>query len=313
MTGTVLRLRTHEVWSALEIIDPVAVLAEELIERTVGRSGRTRTAGGRLVPWDGSGPDGGQDGGQFVLHEHPDAALPCAMPAHSLRTSLAAALAAVAARELLLSSGITVAMLGSAEATRPQLSVLSRYVPDISHVAICLAGGARPVEARLADQLDVSGIALSVVHTLTDAVFGAILIIATNHSAVHLDFDALRRGQLARGAVLVNATGRDLPDHLVDQMDQVFVDDFGLLEDHLDRSVVANHLALPTSDTAGVHEFDRRITADLGQVLTGRHPGRRRTDDVVLVELLGVHELNVRLAHRIHEAATRTGLGERID
>lgn len=308
MTGTVLRLRTHEVWSALEIIDPVAVLAEDLIGRTVGRSGHTRTAEGRLVPWNGSG----SDDGQFVLYEHPDATLPCAIPAHSLRTSLVAALAAVAARELLFTSGVTVAMLGSPEATQPQLAVISRYVPDISHVAMCLAGGPRPVEPRLADQLDMSGIALSVVRTLTDAVFGAILIIATNHSAVRLDLDALRRGQLARGAVVVNATGKDLPDDLVDRMDQVFIDDFGLLDDHLDRSVVANHLA-PTTDLAGVHgEADRRITADLGQLLTGRHPGRRRTDDVVLVELLGVHELNVRLARRIHEAATRTGLGERI-
>jgi len=303
VTGTVLRLRSHEVWSALEIIDPVAVLAEDLIGRTVGRSGHTRTAEGRLVPWNGSG----SDEGQFVLYEHPDAALPCAIPAHSLRTSLVAALAAVAARELLFTSGVTVAMLGSPEATQPQLSVISRYVPDISHVAMCLAGGPRPVEPRLADQLDMSGIALSVVGTLTDAVFGAILIIATNHSAVRLDLDALRRGQLARGAVVVNATGTDLPDDLVDRMDQVFIDDFGLLGDNLDRSVVASHLALPATDVA-----DRRITADLGQLLTGRHPGRRRTDDVVLVELLGVHELNVRLARRIHEAATRTGLGERI-
>ncbi len=309
MTGTVLRLRAHEVWSALEIIDPVAVLAEDLVGRTVGRPAHTRQAEGSLVPWNGSGADGDQ----FVLYEHPDAALPCAIPAHSLRTSLVAALAAVAARELLFTSGVTVAMLGSLEATQPQLSVISRYVPDISHVAMCLSGGPRPVEPRIADQLDMSGIALSVVRTLTDAVFGAILIIVTNHSAARLDLDALRRGQLARGAVVVNGTGEDLPDDLVERMDQVFVDDFGLLGDHLDRSVVANHLAPPTSDMVGFHgEADRRITADLGQLLTGRHPGRRRTDDVVLVELLGVHELNVQLARRIHEAATRTGLGERI-
>lgn len=304
MTGSVLRLRAPEVWRALEVIDPLAVLVEDLIGRTVGGPGHG-TPVGRLVPWHGSRPDDGE----YVLLEHPAAELPCVLPAHSLRTSLAAVLAAVAARELLASSSVTAAVAGSAEATRPQLSMLARYVPDISHIAMCLAGGPHQVEPKLADQVHLSGIGLSVVHTLADAVFGAILIIATNHGAVHLDFDTLRRGQLARGAVLVNATGADLPTELVDRMDQVFVDDFGLLADHRDRCVVANHLAPPADGPDG---NDRRIAADLGQLLTGRHPGRTRTDDVVLVELLGVHHLNVALAHRIHEAATRTGLGERV-
>jgi ornithine cyclodeaminase/alanine dehydrogenase-like protein (mu-crystallin family) len=295
------------VWSALDVIDPVAVLAEDLIGRTVGRSGHTRTAGGRLVTWSGSAPDGGQ----YVLLEHPEAALPCVMPEDSLRTSLGAALAAVAARELLLSGGVTVAMLCPAEAAEPQLAVIARYVPDISHVALCLVGDSRTVEPKLADLLELSGIGLSVVRTLADAVFGANLVIVTNHNTAAQDPDLPRRGRLARGTVLVNATGTDLPIELVDQVSQVFIDDFGLLEDHLDRRVVADHLAPPAADQPG--EFGRRIAADLGQLLTGRQPGRQRTDDVVLVELLGVSELNVELARQIHEGATRTGLGERID
>src|SRR5262245_53205486 len=121
MTGAVLRLRAHEVWSALEVIDPVAVLVEDLIGRTVGGPGHTGTAVGRLVPWHGPG----SDDGELVLLEHPGTALPCVLPVHSLRISLAAALTALAARELLTSSSATVAVVGSAEAARPQLSMLS--------------------------------------------------------------------------------------------------------------------------------------------------------------------------------------------
>lgn len=308
MTGTVLRLRPHEVWSALEVIDPVAVIAEDLIGRAVDRSGHPRGTAGRITPWH----DSVRTGAELVMLHHPHAALRCVMPANSLRTALAAALAVLAAHELLLAGGVTVAVLGSAENTQPQLSVIARHVPDISHVALCLSGGVRSVEPKLADQLELSGIGLSVVPTLAEAVFGANLVITTCPGADQ-QFDTLRLGQLARGAVLVNGTGKDLPADLVDQVDEVFVDDVGRLGDHLDRRVVASHLATPVSGPADLDGgFGRRIAADLSQLLTGRHPGRRHTDDIVLVELLGVDELNAELAYRIYEGATRTGLGERI-
>jgi ornithine cyclodeaminase/alanine dehydrogenase-like protein (mu-crystallin family) len=310
MSGTVLRLRAYEVWSALEVVDSVAVLAEELIGRTVDRLGHRRQAAARLVPWRGAGSNGVEE----VLLDHPDAPLPCVVPAQSLRAALSASLASVAARCLLLTGGITVAMIGTADTAQRQLSVIARHVPDISHVALYQAGR-EAVEPRLADLLELSGIGLSVVPTLAEAVFGANLVVATGGGtgggAGTRDLDTLRFGQLAHGAVVVNATGEDLPADLVDQVDQVFVDDLGLLADHLDRRVVAAHLAPPdVADRDGA--FGRRIVADLGQLLTDQHAGRMCGDDIVLVELLGVHELNAELAHRICLGATRTGLGQRI-
>jgi ornithine cyclodeaminase/alanine dehydrogenase-like protein (mu-crystallin family) len=309
MTGAVLRLRAYEVWSALEVIDPVAVLAEDLIGRSIDRSGHPRKAPGRLVPWAGAG----RSGSELVQLDHPEATLSCVASAHSLRTSLAASLAAMAARKLLAPGGVTVAMLGSAEATQPQLSVIARHVPDISHVALWLDGGKRRVEPKLVDQLELSGIGLSVVPTLADAVFGANLVVATNQNPAGQELSTLRLGQLAHDAVLVNATGKDLPARLVDQVDEVFVDDFGLLGDHRERRVVAAHLGEPTPRSGVGHGTGPRITADLAQLLTGQHPGRTRSDGVALIELLGVHELNAELAYRVYEGAMRTGLGVRVD
>ncbi|OLF13007.1 hypothetical protein BLA60_07115 [Actinophytocola xinjiangensis] len=307
MTEALLRLRAHEVWSALEIIDPVAVLAEDLIGRTVGRFGRLYRTRGRLIAWEGAG----RNGSELVLLEHPDA-VPCLLPAQSLRDALAAALTAVAARELLVGGAVTVGMLGSADTVQTQLSVIARNVPDISHVALCLADG-RTIERKLLDQLELTSIGLSVVPTLAEAVFGANLVVATNHSAAHQDVSELRLDQLARGAVLVNTTGKDLPAQVVDQVDGVFVDEFDLIDDHRDRRVVATHLAEPTTESANLHGgAGPRISADLAQLLTGRHTGRRQGDDVLLVELLGAHELHAELAYRIYEGARRTGLGERI-
>lgn len=309
MTETILQLRSHEVWSALEVVDPVATVAESLIDRTVGRAGHGHRNPGQLISWSGTG----RNGSELVLLDHPEAAAPCVVPAQSLRSSHAAALIAIAARELLVSGGVTMAMLGPADDAQPQLSVVARQVPDISHVALCGATmGTKEVAPKLADQLQLSGIELSVVPTVEEAVFGANLVVATSHLAHRQDLTELRIGLLARGTLLINATGHDLPDDLVDQVDQVYVDDLGLLEDHLDRHVVASHLSMPNADAAAVHRAaGPRIAGDLAQLLTGRLPGRRGSD-VVLVDLLGVHELNADLAYRIYEFATRTGLGVRI-
>ena len=293
MTGTVLHLRSHEVWRALEMIDPVATVAEYLIDRTVDRAGHGRRPVGRLTPW--SGPEAGE--AELVVLAHPDATTPCVVPAQSLRSSHAAALAAVAAREMLVFGAVTMAVLGSLSDAY-QLSTVARHVPDISHVALCGVGmDSTTIEPKLVDQLQLAGIGLSVVPTVAEAVFGANLVIVTYHTTSPQHVTELRIGQLARGAVLVNATGRDLPAELLDQVDVVYVDDLDLLDSHADRAVVAAHRA------------EARISGDLAQLLTGRRSGRRSASDIVLVELLGVHELNADLAYRIYEVATHAGLG----
>lgn len=295
MSGTVLQLRSHEVWRALEVVDPVETMAEYLISRTVGRAGHRRDQAGRLVSWRGAG----RNGTELVLLDHPDATGPCVLPAHSLRGSQVAGLVAVAAREMLVAGGVTMAVLGPVQDTQPQLSVVARHVPDISHVA--LYDGAAPhradLDPGLVDQLELAGIELTLAPSVADAVFGANLVVATSHDTASLDLAELKPGQLARSALLVNATGEDLPTEVVQRVDQVVVDDLELIRDHPERQIVC---------------ADDLLAGDLAQLLTGQRTGRRRSGDLVLVELLGVHELNADLAFRIYEVATQTGLGVRI-
>ncbi|MPZ83092.1 MAG: hypothetical protein GEV28_22950 [Actinophytocola sp.] len=309
MSETILQLSAEDVWSALEVIDPVAVLAEELIGRTVGHA---EEEVGRLTPWTGYGTR--TNASALVALEHPDVDGRCVLPAASLRMFQSAALAAIAARELLVPGGVTVAMLGATQAMQPQLAVIARHVPDISHVAICLADLSRSnlLEARLVDLLELSGIGLSVTTTWPDTVFGANLVVATSEGVVRQDLSGMRVGQLARGAVLVNATGRNLPAELVDRMAEVYVDDFSLLPGNGDRYIVSTHLLATAGDT-GVEQTGRYIAADLGQLLAGEHGGREHEDNRVLVELLSGRRLNVQLAYRILQAARRNGLGSRFE
>lgn len=277
MTGPVLGLTADDVWTAFEAVDPIAPLVAELTDPAAHASAALR-------PWQG----------EFVLLD--DA---CLLPAASLRMLHAASLAAVAARQLLASGGATVALLGVTPATQPQLAAVARLVPDISHVAI-RTGDVRfsPLEPRLVDQLELNGIGLSVSDDTGASVFGANLVIVFD-----ADLADLRVAHLAPGAVLVNATGEELPDRLTGEVDHVFVDDLRLVgQGRRVRSLCGRSRASWPS-----------VTADLGQLLSGRHPGRLRFDDVLLVELLGAQVLNVRLARQLYRAARRSGLGTRLE
>jgi hypothetical protein len=168
------------------------------------------------------------------------------------------------------------------------------------------AGAVPVIEPRLADQLELHGIGVSVVSSPSEGLFGANFVVTTSGREHQQSTESLRSDLLAHGTVLVNATGNDLPEPLVNQMDEIYVDDVGLLEAHRDRRVAAMYLD-STSESGGP-----RLSGDLAELLAGQSPNRQEPNDNVLVELLGAHDLNARLAHRVCDGALDTGLGVRI-
>jgi hypothetical protein len=56
MISPILRLNTDELLSALDAIDPVDVLTEELVGKA-GDGSEPPVPDGRLTPWRGGGPD----------------------------------------------------------------------------------------------------------------------------------------------------------------------------------------------------------------------------------------------------------------
>ena len=311
MPKAILRLDADDVWSALETIDSVALFAEELIGRTIGHPDSARPPAGRLVPWAGRDADAEE----LVLFEHPSIKAPCAMPAESLRMFERAALSALAIRELLARGGVTVAIAGALQAIQPQLATIATHVPDIVHVAVCPSGDddREPMASRLVEQLELAGIRLSVVATLVDSVFGANLVITTSGEVMKDGLDQVRPSHLVRGTVLVNTSGHDLPRAIVDRVDQIYVDDLALLAANSHRYVVARHLQAETGlGRPNAGQRSSRIAGDLGQLLTGAHPGREQADDIVLVELLRTNTLSVQLANKISEASRLRGLGVQV-
>lgn len=302
MEGPILRLTPEDLWRASAEIDPAELL-------TAGTAGRLR-------PVPGTAGEGG-----LVLLEDRRLGVRCLFPERALGLVQAAALVALGTRGLLAPEEPTVALLAPWSVASWYLAALASHVPGISHVALCPADGptgappAGGIDRRTADLLDEAGVALSVVEAVSSAVVGATLVIAAGPA-----HEELRFAGLALGALVINAVGRDLPDDLVDHVDQVYVDDFRLLAENEHRHFVKLHQESGGRSPATVPEREgwhqpaawpgrRRVEADLVSVLAGEHRGRARRDDVLLCELFGTRVLNVVLARRLARVALTSGLG----
>ncbi|MEV4319167.1 hypothetical protein [Actinocrispum sp. NPDC049592] len=296
MSDRTLRLSRDELWRLLELVDPVELVAARLGGAACGdEAGRLSAAGA--------------SGGDHVVFEDRDTAVRCLLPASALRGLRTASVVALAARALLFPSLVTVAVLGSDPATQLQLALIARYVPGVSFVAVWPDDG-QPLDERVLDLLDRTDISLLTAGDAGEAMFGASLLVGVG-------LDRLPARRPAPGAVLVNATGRDLPANLENTADGIYVDDLGLLGDNRHRRFVRVHTDRNDRDSEphwraeGWHRNQGRsqVQGDLGQVLTGACPGRTTIDEVLLVELLGLRDLDVTLACRFHRAALQDGAG----
>jgi hypothetical protein len=309
MTGSIPRLQAEDLLRAIDLLDPLAVVAEDLVGRPAPAQRRT----GRFVAGLASDPE-------LTLVEDLGSGERCLLPTACLRMVCAAAVASLAVRELHGTGVGTVAVFGGESPTDLLLAVIAAYLPNLSHVAVYApaSGPEPPVDRAVAERLELAGIGLSVSGEARQTAFGASLFIVAARDRGRLDV-----GTPAPGVLLINASGADLPDELLDAIDQVYVDDLQLVVDNPHRAVVRQHLS--GSDGAaeplgapreGWHRRQagwrhrRRIETDLGRVLTGDHPGRTHVDDVLLVELLGLRELEVALAGRLLRTAIEHGLGK---
>lgn len=250
-----------------------AVAAVDLLAAELG--GRNPPAvGARLLPWH-------EDPGLVVLEDDGGHAR-CVLPAAGLRDCRMAALTGLAARELAVRGPMTAVVIGPGTGSGPLLAVLVHQFPEVGRIAFCPARGGRGavIEQRLVDEIDLAGVTLTVVDDARRAVRGAALVVIRGPAGHPLAADAF-----SAGALVVDASEDAVACALA--ADQVYVDDARL---------------------AG----GRTVEADLGQVLTGAHPGRTRPDHVILVELLSANAPAASLACLLHRAAVERGFGIRL-
>nr|MDT0659145.1 hypothetical protein [Micromonospora sp. DSM 115978] len=259
-----------------DAVDPVDTVAEQLM------TGGTSTLSADL--WDRTGCH--QETGPLARDRaayHP------------------AVLAALAARYLLGPEVVTASVIGPRRAAHLHIMTIARYVPCVSHVSVFLTDGpAAPATAaagradggtgqvtpvfdqQVVDELELSGIVLNRAASPAESAFGANLVVVIGPVGCPAGPGEGPGApvRLAKGALLLNASGRDLPPALADQASQVFVDDLSLVE-----TAAANGLARPAR--ARLNPQQRyQVIGDLRQVVLGEPTGRIKQEQVLLVELL---------------------------
>lgn len=315
MTGPILELTADDLVEAAGAIDLLAVVDADL---------RRRAGSGA----DTAGRSAGQTAGDITVRE-PGSRRAARLPKSALSMIWTCALAGTAAQWLHAGGVATAAVIGSGPAALVQLGVIARHLPDVCHIAVYTgsaadqgegADGLQPLGRGVLDHLELTGSSPALFAEVRQAVFGtSLLLIVLGAGPDRLDF-----GRLPRGVLIVNAAGRDLPENVVRRVDQLFVDDLGLLEANRHRAFVRTHLSGPPARSVttlprpgGLHRHPagwrhrRRVDGDLGQVLTGAHRGRTHMDDIVLVELLGTSAPDG-LTGLLLRAAAEQGLGKEV-
>jgi ornithine cyclodeaminase/alanine dehydrogenase-like protein (mu-crystallin family) len=293
------RLTARDLLSALAATDSLTPCAEELVARVGPAAGRR--------PHVPAGPELTE----LVLAEN-GSRTRYLLPSAELRASRAAALAGVAARALLTPGVVTAAVLGSGPDAQPQLMMIARYVPAVSHIAVCPVSAERSstVNPRVLDQIAEAGIGLTLNSDVQQTLFGANLVVATAQSPGPVRFP-----ELTKGALLVNASGADLPNDVVDRVDRIYADAPDLMADHRDRYFVRRHFhasaargPLPPS-SSGLVAHPPGIVVGLGDVLSGVYRSRVGADEIRLVELLSAGEPDLGLAAELCRTARLLSLG----
>lgn len=291
MVRSILQLTASDLSCALDDEDLVDWLAEELVDRAAGIPRESDIV---VYPWRATAAAADRPAPDFALIEDERIGARYVLSVPGLLACRAALLAGLAARLLLGPGARTVAVRGAGAAVSPHLMVIVRHRPRVARILVdpgtVRRGGC--IDPAALDRVDLAGIQL----TATTTGSAADLVIVVTVTAGRPE-----TGALTAGAVVVNASNRDLPDELVAAVDQLYVDDATLIEQHTDRYFVRRHL-----------DGHRPVAADLGQVLSGAHPGRTHGDHILLVELLSADTLDPRLARVLHRAAVNRRLGSHV-
>lgn len=229
-------------------------------------------------------------------------ALEALMDAASITGLRTAATSALAARQLLLAAGPRVAVIGSGFEARTHLEALAQSGPidavevfsprETSRAAFC---------AAMAEK----GIAVTQAESAEAAVANAHLVICAARS--HDESPTLRGAWLRPGMTVVSI-GSTLPE-------QRELDPEAIARADLIVADMVEEVAHDTGDmiaaTAAAVPFDDKL-ASLSAVVSGAHPGRTSSDQIMLYKSVGAAIQDLTVAALCVERARELGIGTEI-
>ena len=161
---------------------------------------------------------------------------------------------------------------------------------------------AQAFAARMAEQFgEAFGVSIAAVATPEEAVMDAdIITCVTTSTSPVFDGRLVKKGAHINGVGAYTPEMQEIDEYALIHADKVYVDTRnGVLNE-------AGDLIKPIQK--GTFSSDR-ITGELGELVLGKTPGRKREDEITLFKTTGSAVMDVVTARRIYEAAKRQGIG----
>ena len=240
--------------------------------------------------------------GAVLLFEAERGRLLAVMDASSITAIRTAAVSGVATRALAREDAGDLAILGTGVQALTHLEAMAeaRHLRRVRAWSRDPAGVAR-FAGHASEQL---GIRVEAAGSAREAVLGTDLVCTVTASR-----EPVLRGEWLAPGAHVNAVGASLPN--ARELDTPAMVAARLFVDRRESALhEAGDFLIPKAEGAIT---DAHIQAELGEVLTGSHPGRRSPEEITVFKSLGLAVEDVAAAQRIHQNALQSGAGSFVD
>jgi ornithine cyclodeaminase len=234
--------------------------------------------------------------GAVLLHDGVTGRLRAILNASPITEIRTAAVSAVATRALARPDARVVAILGSGVQGRSHVAAMRAVLPDAE-----LRIWSRTREHAVGLALASHG---TVCETVEEALAGADVVCTTTSAREPI----VQRSWLASGAH-VNAVGSSVPS--ARELDTATVADAVLFVDRRESTLNESGDYLRAAEERGIDES--HIRAELGEVLTGAHPGRGDAAELTLFKSLGLAVEDLAAAELCVARAALRGIGTEVD
>ncbi len=227
----------------------------------------------------------------------------------SLRTACVTALSAEVFQGREISN---IAIIGAGVQAQTHIELLVKQLPRLRTIQIFDINRERTVmlKTKVEGVLQEYGVTLQETSSAEEAIKSAQLIIpVTTTTNGYIRFDWLQPG-----AILVNISLDDPLPEVVLQVDKVIVDDWNLVKNDprrlLGRMYRTGQVIGPDEPRDSARNGQqRRIDAQLGEVVLGSKSGLEQLDDIVLVNPFGLAIEDVALATHVYRKALDLSIG----
>jgi alanine dehydrogenase len=229
-----------------------------------------------------------------MIYSDPRNAFPLSiMDGTTLTRQRTGAAAAVATDHLAIEDATSLGIVGAGVQSYTQLAAIG-VVRDIERVVVAdkRKGAIERFIAHFSDEFDVRG------GTIAEAAACDVLSTVTPVESPIVDAAAV--GERTH----VNAMGADAPGK--NELDEDIVTEAKLVIDDYEQCTHSGEINVPWS--RGVLE-DEDIYAELGEIVTGRKPGRTSDDGVTVFDSTGLAIQDVATAHVVYERANQKNNG----